>query len=77
MIDKEYQYYKNNLKEFLKQYKNKVLVIKDEALVGIYDDEESAYKDSVSKFKLGTFIIQRCIPEEETIQTFHSRVIFT
>lgn len=61
---------------FLKKYKGKVLVIKGEEIVGVYNDEIAAYKDAISKFDLGTFLIQKCIPEAETIQTFHSRVIF-
>lgn len=76
-LNKEYKYYKKNQKKLLKQYAGKVLVIKDEGVVGVYEDETSAYNDSVSKYKLGTFLIQKCVPEEEeTIQSFHSRVIF-
>ena len=75
-LDKEYKYYKENQKGLLKQYSGGVLVIKDEGVVGVYDDETSAYNDSVSKYKLGTFLIQKCVPEEEeTIQSFHSRVV--
>ena len=76
MLDKEYKYYKDNQKSLLQKYKNKVLVIIGEEVVGIYDDETSAYQDSISKYKLGTFLIQNCLPEKETIQTFHSRVAF-
>lgn len=76
MLDTEYKFYKSHQKEFLKQYKGKALVIVGEKIVGIYEDESKAYQDSVSKYKLGTFLIQKCLPEEETIQTFHSRVIF-
>lgn len=76
-LDKEYKYYKNNQEEFLEKYKGKVVVVKDEKIVGVYEDEIIAYKDSVSKYELGTFLIQKCLPERETIQTFHSRVIFS
>lgn len=76
MLDKEYKYYQDNQKTFIEKYKGKVLVIKGEEIVGVYDDETVAYKDSVSKFDLGTFLIQKCVPEEDTVQTFHSRVIF-
>lgn len=76
MLEKEYKYYQKHQKEFLEKYKDKVLVIKDEDIIGIYDTEEQAYEESVSKHKLGTFLIQKCIPQEEAIQTFHSRVIF-
>jgi len=75
MLDKEYKYYKDNQEKFLEKYKGKIIVINDEAVVGVYNDEPSAYQDAISKFKLGTFLIQRCVSEKEGIQTFHSRVI--
>jgi hypothetical protein len=74
MLDKEYKYYKTHEKEFLKKYKNQVLVIKGEEIVGVYKDEAEAYEEAVPKFSLGTFLIQRCIPDD-TVQTYHSRVI--
>ena len=76
MLDTEFNYYKKNQKALLKKYQGKVLVIKGEEVVGVCDDEASAYQDAVSKYELGTFLIQNCRPEEEMVQTFHSRVIF-
>lgn len=76
-LDKEYKFYKDNQKTFLDKYKGKVIVIKGEEVIGAYNDEASAYKDAISKFELGSFLIQKCIPEEESIQTFHSRVVFS
>ncbi|HKC14632.1 MAG TPA: hypothetical protein VKC89_01550 [Patescibacteria group bacterium] len=77
MLDKEYQYYKKNEKAFLEKYKGKVLVIKGEEIVGTYNDESTAYTESTSKYELGTFLIQKCVPEKDTTQTFHSRVNFS
>ncbi len=76
MLEKEYNFYKNKQKEFLKKYSGKVLLIVGEELIEVFDDEESAYKKAITLYKLGSFLIQRCAPENETIQTFHSRVIF-
>ena len=76
MLDKEYQFYKNHQKDLLGKYRGKVLVIKDEEVVGVYEDEIQAYEEASSKFELGNFLIQKCLPEEETAQTFHSRVVF-
>ncbi len=76
MLDKEYKYYQAHQQEFLKKYKGKVLVIRGEEVVGIYETEGAAYEESVPKYKLGTFLIQKCVPQDEIIQTFHSRVIF-
>lgn len=77
MLDREYNYYKQNQKTFLEKYRGKVLVIRDEKIIGVYEDEATAYKESVSKYGLGTFLIQKCVPDRETIQTFHSNVIFS
>ncbi|MEK7605782.1 MAG: hypothetical protein AAB478_04670 [Patescibacteria group bacterium] len=77
MLEKEYKYYKDNQKDFLSKYKGKVLVIKEEKLIGVYDDEAVAYDATVSVHPLGTFLIQRCVPDNETVQSFHSRVIFS
>lgn len=75
-LDKEYKFYKENQKALMKQYMGKVLVIKGGEIVGVYENETIAYDDAVSKYELGTFLIQKCVPEAETIQSFHSRVIF-
>jgi hypothetical protein len=72
-----FKWYLENQGGLVKQYDGKVLVIKDNQVVGSFDNEESAYFDSISKYKPGTFIIQKCTPGEEAYtQTFHSRVSF-
>ena len=77
MLDKEYTFYKNNKAELLRKYEDKFIVIISESVVGVYNSETEAYNDSVSKHKLGTFLIQHCVKnEEEAKQIFHSRVIF-
>lgn len=77
MLDKEYKYYKDNQNELVKKYKNKVIVIIGNEVVGVYDDERTAYQESITKHKIGTFLIQKCVPSEEAVQTFHSRAIFS
>ncbi len=76
MLDKEYAYYIAHRDELLKQYKGKQLLIVGEKVVGVYDSEMQAYQEAIKKYQLGTFLMQLCAPEEETTQTFHSRVIF-
>jgi hypothetical protein len=77
MLDKLFKWYLDNQTRLVKQYNEKVLVIKDENVVGVFDNEEDAYFDSVNKYELGTFIIQKCTPGKEAYtQHFHSRVIF-
>ena len=77
MLDKEYKYYLENKKQLLKQYKGKFIVIKNNKVIGAFSSKEQAYDNTIKKNKLGTFLIQYCLPENQKVtQSFHSRVIF-
>lgn len=77
MLEKEFKYYLNNQSELVKRYNRRFLVIKDESVVGDFATMEEAYFDSVTKYELGTFLIQECTEGDEAYtQTFHSRVVF-
>ena len=78
MLEKEFQYYLDHQEELVKEYNGKVLVIIGEKIVGIFDTELMAYFDSIEKFELGSFLIQKCSPGTDSYtQTFHSRVLYT
>ena len=77
MLKKEFQYYLDNQEELVKKHLNKFLVIKDQKVVGVYDTKQEAYDEATSKYELGTFLIQHCLPGSLShTQTFHSQVIF-
>ena len=74
-LQKQLEYFKSHQDEFVRKYEGKFLVIKDQAVQGVYDTEMEAYTDAKEKFELGTFLIQQCLPGQESYtQTFHSRV---
>lgn len=76
-LQKELEYFKTNQKELLQKYAGKFLVIKSQEIQGVYDTEIQAYTDAKKKFELGTFLIQQCLPGQESYtQTFNSRVTF-
>lgn len=78
MLDKEYKYYLAHEEEFKKKYSGKVIVIVGESVVGVYDDESTAYEESVKKHNTGSFLLQYCDPQKEPpVQTFRSRVSFS
>jgi len=77
-LQKQLEYFKSHQDELVEKYKGKFLVIKDQKVQGVYDTEIEAYTDARKKFKLGTFLIQQCLPGQESYtQTFHSRVAFS
>lgn len=75
MLEKEFQYYIDHEAELLKSYGGKYIVIKNQTVVGSYEKQIDAYNESEKMYELGTFLIQRCVPNGYT-QTFHSRVSF-
>lgn len=76
-LQKEFQYYLEHQDELVQEYNGKVLVIKDQQVVGVFDSELQAVKETCKKYALGTFLVQKCEPGRESYtQTFHSRVAF-
>jgi len=74
-LQKQLEYFKIHQDELVKKYEGKFVVIKDQEVQGVYDTEMEAYADAQKKFELGTFLIQQCLPGQESYtQTFHSRV---
>jgi len=77
-LQQELAYFKKHQDELVERYEGKFLIIKDQKVEGAYDSEIDAYTDGKAKFELGTFLIQECLPGENTYtQTFHSRAIFS
>jgi len=77
MLEKEFKYYLDNQKELLKKYSGRVIVIVGEVVIGDYSTEVEAYTETIKTHKVGTFLLQLCVPGKDSYtQTFHSRAIF-
>ena len=77
MLKKEFDYYLKNQSDLVEKYNGKYIVIVGEKVVGVYDSDADALIESQKKYKLGTFLIQKCTPgTEDYTQTFHTRVAF-
>lgn len=77
MLKEQFQWYLENQSELVNKYNGKFIVIKDKSVVDIFDTQDLALISSEKKYGLGSFIIQKCTPGEDSYtQTFHSRVVF-
>ncbi|MBP3343031.1 MAG: hypothetical protein IKK23_04955 [Bacteroidales bacterium] len=77
MLEKEFNYFKENYKLLFEKYPNQFLVIKDMEVKNAFETFEQAIEYASTNFELGTFLIQECTKDENAYtQTFHSRVIF-
>lgn len=75
--DLDFDFYKKNLDNFIKEKNGQFVVIKNQKILGFYVTEVEALTETLKTHALGSFIVQRCIPLENSTQEFHSRVIFT
>ena len=74
-LEKEFKFYLDNQDELVKKYNGKVLVIKDQTIIGSYDTDWEALKETQKIHKIGTFLVHKCGPGEDNYtQTYHSRV---
>ncbi|CDF11579.1 putative uncharacterized protein [Mycoplasma sp. CAG:776] len=75
-VDRNYKWFKANLKELLKKYKGQYIVIANQEVIFASKEEQKAITYA-SELEMGTFIIQKCEKEDQnSIQVFHTRAIF-
>lgn len=63
---KELAYFKQKKAEWLKIYKDKYVLIKEEELIGTFDNIEDAYRVAVDKFGKAPILIKQVTAEEKT-----------
>jgi len=62
MLNHELEFFIANQSDLVKHYQDKVLIIKDRQVVGVYDSVLHAYLEGQKNYELGTFLIQPCQP---------------
>ncbi len=70
-----YQYFIEHRDKLFDEYPDKFLTIKDKQVIGVYDDQVTAFTETTKEHLPGTFIIQKSSPDSTNVQVFHSRVI--
>ena len=76
-LAKEFKYYIDHQDELAGRYDGKVIVIKNQEVIGEYDSKITALNETTKTHKIGTFLIQKCQPGRASYtQIFHSRVAF-
>lgn len=73
MLEAEYDFYKKNKEELLKQYLNKVVVIIGDKVVATYNNVADAITKTSAEHTLGTFLVKE-IKENDPPIIFRSRV---
>jgi len=77
MLEKDYKYYEKNRTVFVEKYSGKVIVIKDQKVIGIYENKPEALSATIKDHEIGTFLIQQVVPvEQDEVQMFYSNAVF-
>lgn len=76
-LEKEYRYYLDHLSEMVKQFEDKVVVIKDQQVIGVFESDLAAVEATQPRHTPGTFLVHRVHADDAVRrQTFQSRVSF-
>ena len=76
-LEKEFKFYIEHQNELVKKHNGRVIVIKDCKVIGDYDNDMEAITETSKIHELGTFLVKKCEPGEESYtEVFHSRVAF-
>ena len=67
MLDAEWEFYENNREELVEKYCGKYVVISGCKVISVYDDDNTAFRETVEKIPLGSFMIHHVLEEEEVI----------
>ena len=65
MFETELKFFITHQDELVQKYRGQALVIRGEAVVGVYPSPLKAYLAAQEQFEKGTFMIQRCEPGPE------------
>ncbi len=77
-LKKEFEFYLAHQDEYVQKYNGRVIVIKDQKVLGDYNDELQAVNETKKAHAPGTFLVQRVSPGKGAYaQNFHSRVAFS
>ena len=58
----ELDFFISHQDDLVRRYNGKVLVLKGRQVVGVYRDMQEAYIEAQREHKLGTFMLQHCVP---------------
>lgn len=74
-LQEEFDYYVKHQDELVEKYLNKFIVIRGQVVEGAFDTAVEAYKDALTRYEAGTFMIQHVTPGKDSYsQTYFSNV---
>ena len=74
----DFDFFINNLAALYKEYGDCFIAIKNEGVIGVYDNFDDALTETLKTEKPGTFLIQECVEDpKDLILAFQGNVAFS
>lgn len=71
----EFDWFLAHHDDLVQKYNGKFVVIKDQKVIGVFDDQLTAVTETQKLHQLGTFLVQKVSPGDQAYtQVFHTRV---
>lgn len=67
LLQKELDFYNSRHAELLKQHEGKFVLIKDQSVIGVFDNDQAAYHAGIAKLGNTVFLIKG-VTKEEPVQ---------
>lgn len=67
MLEKEIKYFEANRSEWLKEFPGKFVLIKDEDLIGYFDNQKDALVEGARRFGNQSFLVRKVEESEDVI----------
>lgn len=64
MENKDFKWFLENYNDLFLKYGRKFLAIKDQKVIGVYDEAGEAVRQTMKSEELGSFIVQKCTGDE-------------
>jgi hypothetical protein len=67
MLEKERQFYADNLTDWLARFPGKFVAVKDQELLGVFDTVDEALTEGARRFALQPFLVRRVQPTQDEV----------
>jgi len=63
--DSDFNYFLENMNNFYRSYGQKFVVVKNQGVLGVYENFNKALESTLKTEEMGTFLIQECFDSRE------------
>jgi len=63
----DFDYFLENMEVLYREHGHKFVVVKNQSVLGVYDNFMNAYETTLKKEEIGTFLIQECFDNKEKL----------